>query len=415
MFRVILSLISLAVTLSVATSNGNQQYYYYCKHTTSNVYTFADNDFNCCPGFTLLTADMTIPTSVLATCPPSTLKEKMTSLRTRFRSEPGWATFEQFVITHRSELKLLPEEIITDYQTIRGIVKRYEIFKEVKLNQTQIAASNPYAKFQHDNKLGDHSGSDMIHRFGYVPSQATIDRHASGGSPNLGASNPGLAVDYTNCLTPIKDQGSCGSCWAFSSVEAIESSTVISTSGGGAVPTCSGAPAISISAQQLVDCDTSDGGCTGGDPAAAMVYAQNGLETDSSYPYTSGATNAATPCSASPPYPIAVQSSTTTTTEDDMLYALQNIGTVAIIVDATTWQSYAGGVMTACTCAGGDHAVQLVRYNPSDPDYNNQPTYTIRNSWGAGWGENGFLRVPAGVGCYCVGSEGVIVTGTKSG
>ena len=87
-------------------------------------------------------------------------------------------------------------------------------------------------------------------------------------------------------VTPVKDQGQCGSCWAFSATEAVESAWILS-----------GKPAAVLAPEQTVDCDTTDGGCNGGDTVTAFAYMKTvGVMSEASYPYTAGDSGSAGTC-----------------------------------------------------------------------------------------------------------------------
>jgi len=149
--------------------------------------------------------------------------------------------------------------------------------------------------------------------------------------------------------------------------------------------------------QQIVDCDNSDGGCDGGDPPTAYEYVigAGGQETEAAYPYKgvdgSCKFNAA-----------KVESKISTwkyaTTEYDEVTLKQNVATVgplSICVDAANWQYYTGGVMGAWQCSWVnelDHCVQAVGYDMTA----STPYWLVRNSWGASWGEEGYIRLAYG-------------------
>jgi len=190
------------------------------------------------------------------------------------------------------------------------------------------------------------------------------------------------AVDWRSqgVLTGTKDQGQCGSCWAFSATEAIESFAKIA-----------GKPLTVLSPQQIVSCDKVDGGCNGGWPHNAYDYVKNagGIEPESAYPYTSGRTGQTGTCSfdrAKISY--GLTGYTSIAQGETHLEAALNVGPVSVCVDANTWSSYRGGILSSCG-RSVDHCVQAVAYTA---DY-----WVIRNSWGTGWGEDGgFMRIKRG-------------------
>jgi len=192
---------------------------------------------------------------------------------------------------------------------------------------------------------------------------------------------PANDVDWRTkgVLTAVKDQGQCGSCWAFSATEAIESFAQIAGKG------------LKVAApQQVVSCDKVDGGCNGGWPYNAYTYVHGagGIEGETSYPYTSGTTGATGTCKfdgSKIVLPVAGYKSITK--GEANLEAALNVGPVSVCVDATTWGSYTGGILSSCGTSV-DHCVQAVGYTAT--------TWTIRNSWGSGWGESGFMRIARG-------------------
>jgi len=190
-------------------------------------------------------------------------------------------------------------------------------------------------------------------------------------------------------VTPVKNQGSCGSCWAFSATEAIESSWI---KAGKAT-----AANLNLSPQQIVDCDKTDSGCGGGWPEKAMKYiiGAGGQEGISHYPYTAkdGSCNfiqAYVEAKISS-YAVETKQGDETTLQDNLV----KVGPLSVCVDAAAWQTYKGGIMTptqCCTNCQLDHCVQLVGYNTtSNPKY-----WILRNSWGEGWGINGYIYLQMG-------------------
>jgi len=201
---------------------------------------------------------------------------------------------------------------------------------------------------------------------------------------------PATTFDWRskNVVTPVKDQGQCGSCWAFSVVENIESVWMIARRVTTIKP---------LSPQQIVSCDTDDSGCGGGDPPTAYQYVikAGGLETDASYPYTAKDGK----CVFKPAQVYAKISSWKYATdpnapnEAQMKNNLVSWAPLSICVDASTWQDYTGGVLTARQCGQDlDHCVQAIGFD----DTASPPYWIVRNSWGTSWGENGYIRLEYG-------------------
>jgi len=147
-----------------------------------------------------------------------------------------------------------------------------------------------------------------------------------------------------------------------------------------------------LAPQEIVDCDTGEQGCNGGDPQQAYpwVAQEGGMDTESSYPYTAEAGT----CQFSSSN-VAAQISGANDgfggSEQQMAANLASTAPFSIIVDASSWQYYTGGILPASQCGQSlDHAVIAAGY-----DLNNQ-FWNVRNSWGAGWGENGYIRLQYG-------------------
>jgi len=189
-------------------------------------------------------------------------------------------------------------------------------------------------------------------------------------------------------VTPIYNQGQCGSCWAFSATETIESRWALA-----------GHPLVSLAMQQIVDCDTNDYGCSGGWPYNAYKYviSAGGMDPLADYPYV--AVNEA--CRFQPSEVVAKITGweyvTTTMNEDQMRTYLVAKGPLSVCVDASSWGSYTSGVFPASSCGTSiDHCVQAVGYDVTNG------YWIIRNSWGTSWGMNGFMQLQYGANACAV-------------
>jgi C1A family cysteine protease len=189
-------------------------------------------------------------------------------------------------------------------------------------------------------------------------------------------------------ITAIKDQGQCGSCWAFSCTESIESVYMIKGGKANQEP---------LAPQQIVDCDRGDAGCNGGDLPTCYAYVKSagGLEKNSDYPYHArdGTCSAKKNMEQDPIKGFQYVIPQGSKSEANMASFLASNSPMSIIVDASSWSSYSGGVLTANECGHDlDHAVQAVGYNGLDSN----GYWIVRNSWGADWGEQGFIRLQFG-------------------
>jgi len=183
-------------------------------------------------------------------------------------------------------------------------------------------------------------------------------------------------------VTPVKNQGSCGSCWAFAAIETVESAYAVAT--GSSPPVL--APQTYVSCMGNPDQCGGTGGCEGAIAELAFNYTiANGVPLESDYPYT--ASDSA--CQAFSPA-VTVQDFVVLPANDadSLVTALATMGPVAVSVAASQFSLYGGGVFTGCTGQTGaiiNHAVQAVGYTD---DY-----WLIRNSWGGSWGEGGYIRL----------------------
>jgi len=182
-------------------------------------------------------------------------------------------------------------------------------------------------------------------------------------------------------ITEVYNQESCGSCWAFSTTEVIESRWAIS-----------GQDLVSLSQQQLVDCDTTDFGCGGGWPFKAIQYVASapGQMLNSDYPYTASQGQ----CQFDASKAVAKVSgyeNAGLNDENAMAAYLSSKGPISVCVDASRWSSYVSGIYPASSCTTSiDHAVVAVGYN-LDQQY-----WIIRNSWGGDWGISGYIYLQFG-------------------
>lgn len=185
------------------------------------------------------------------------------------------------------------------------------------------------------------------------------------------------------CLQPIKDQQTCGSCWTFSAIAPLEFFTCKKT----------GQP-INLSEQQLIDCDTSDGGCNGGNQLLAYQYLQQqGSEYTNYYPYKSAQGS----CQYYPGYVGAtVASSEQLASNPDTMVSAVQYGPLAVIVAVDdAFYSYSGGIFSepGCSSSSALHGVAIVGYG----EEGGYPYWIIRNSWNTWWGESGYARMQRGV------------------
>jgi len=214
-------------------------------------------------------------------------------------------------------------------------------------------------------------------------------------------------------VTAVKDQGMCGSCWAFATVETLESYLALE----------SGEPAIELSPQQIVSCTPNPlkcggtGGCSGSIPEIGFSYsALFGIVTEEEYPYTSGHTGRTGDCQydAESQVASAYNRGYETLPHNDFDVFMEHVATkgpLAISSDASRWSFYSGGVFDGCSYDKNieiNHAIQVVGYD-SDPVHGDY--WIVRNSWGSNWGDGGYIKLKRETEAVC-GTDSTPMMGT---
>jgi cathepsin F len=196
-------------------------------------------------------------------------------------------------------------------------------------------------------------------------------------------------------VTPVKNQAACGSCWAFSTTGNIEGQWFLQKK-----------KLLSLSEQELVDCDKIDDGCNGGFPSDAYkeIIRLGGLETEDSYPYIAEDEKCLLNKSMEAVY---INSSVAISkNEADMAAWCAARGPMSIGINAMAMQFYWGGISHPwslfCNPILLDHGVLIVGYGvqPSKHPWlwKDEPYWIVKNSWGPDWGEQGYYRVYRGGG-----------------
>lgn len=201
-----------------------------------------------------------------------------------------------------------------------------------------------------------------------------------------------VSVDWTGVYTtPIKNQGYCGSCWAFAAIEQIESD-IRRTTGMSYL----------LSAQQVVDCDPFNSGCNGGWAHNAFKYVNQsgGLVVESDYRYTSGSVSPYTEGScqySATSRPVATISGFRyLNTEAEMASYVSSTGPIVLTIAGNSLLTYKTGILTNASCdINTNHQLQAVGVTVSSTG---QSYWKIRNQWGIRWGENGYARISYGQG-----------------
>jgi len=288
---------------------------------------------------------------------------------------------------------------------------RFNNFRASLIRAAKSQAQNPKARFG-VTKFSDLSEEEFA-RFYRMPNLknmlASYEKPAeknfsAPAKANVrGCSPDPTNYDWNSCgvVTPVYNQGQCGSCWAFSATETIESYYAL---GGGSLT--------ELSPEQIVDCDTGgeDQGCNGGFPSGAYQYVEQagGMDPLSDYPYTAGEGESGS-CQFNAGEVVAKVTGYTSVSGESGLYqqtSSSSGGPVSVCVDASSWQDYSGGVLTSCG-TDVDHCVQLTGYS----NYGQSGSYwLVRNSWGEDWGESGYIWVQIGEDLCAIGDYATVVT-----
>jgi cathepsin H len=192
-------------------------------------------------------------------------------------------------------------------------------------------------------------------------------------------------------VSPVKNQGACGSCWTFSTVGCLEARALIKYGSFD-----------SLSEQQLVDCAGAfdNNGCNGGLPSHAFEYISSagGISTETEYPYFAKDL----PCSVdSNSFALSVDGGSVNITEGDeseLLSAVFEVGPVSIAFEVVPgFKDYKSGVYVSDVCKNGpadvNHAVLAVGFGTEDGiDY-----WLVKNSWGTKWGDEGYFKIQRNV------------------
>jgi len=278
------------------------------------------------------------------------------------------------------------QEYSKKYLTMTEESNRYNYFIE---NLKIIDARNAMEKatgglaIHGITKFSDLSQDEFASRYLLAkPSMATEKKTIMTANEIPKYNGPAGLVDWTGIYTTgVKDQGYCGSCWAFSAAEQIESDSMrtLGTS-------------YLLSPEQITQCDNTSYGCGGGWTEHAYDYVKRagGIETEANYPYTSYQGVTGVCHSDASKFVIGVNGYTTIQGESNMASYVQSTGPLSVCVDASNWNSYIRGIMSNCG-KRVDHCVQAVGVDASTGGY-----WKVRNSWGTSWGEAGYIRLSYG-------------------
>jgi len=268
--------------------------------------------------------------------------------------------------------------------------RRFEVFAENLAHIAKMQSLDAGAVYTHTSPFADWTVEEFSARNSLKAHLFDANGAVEQDEPHNASSLP-AAFDWREkgAVNPVKNQGSCGSCWAFSTVGNIEGVNFVQTK-----------KLLSLSEQELVDCDKTgsqgDQGCQGGLPSNAfkfLISTKTGLDSEATYPYA-GSDDM---CAVKKADELVFITSwkQIASDEDQMAAALMQYGPLSIGINAGPMQWYGGGVADPwkflCSPKSIDHGVVIVGFG-SDP----KKHWIIRNSWGPSWGEKGYYRIVRG-------------------
>ena len=288
-----------------------------------------------------------------------------------------------------------------NYSSINEFLARYEVFKR---NVLQLTSNENLSYKTGITQFSDLTRQEFVKNYLNLNYDAMAMANFNPYHVKISNAAPD-SYDWRNYgrVCPVKDQGSCGSCWAFATIGNLEG---LYAAKKGECKT--------FSEQMLVDCDTSDSACNGGLMEYAFTWLKNfgGICLDSDYPYK----GVKSTCKCTEDLFIDMKvtgykklgsswSTWSAVDEDEVKEFLYETGPLAIALNADPLQTYSSGILDVtsakCPTSGINHAVLLVGYGTS----NSTPYWIIKNSWGRSWGESGYFRIrrgngTCGVNCY---------------
>lgn len=301
------------------------------------------------------------------------------------------------------------------YLTPLEEVSRYAQWKITQEKLTRFRLQNPGASFEarqwadqsdeefQSNHLGPTVSAKTYNAVNSVAVRNNFgDDYNAAPSGTLARTVP-ASFDWRtkNAVTPVQNQNQCASSWAFASSDVVATQNFLRT---GSLQ--------SLSSQQLLDCDSNNLACRGGVLSNSFSYIRlNGLETVQTYPPSDPLRVFQSSCQYNAanvlPFTKNITFGQVAENEKTIRTYLVSIGTLAAMMDASSLQHYSSGVLSSpngCSSTDVNHAVEIVGYGTDQVagDY-----WIVKNSWGTGWGENGYFRIQRGTN-LCAIESGVM-------
>jgi len=275
------------------------------------------------------------------------------------------------------------------YSSVKERAQRLEIFTENLARIAEMKVLDPSAEYDHLSPFADWSIEEFTARNTLQQSPAVLQSETRTAALDTSSLPESFDWRTQGAVAPVKNQEQCGSCWAFATVAGIEGANFLETK-----------KLLSLSEQELVDCDKVDQGCGGGLPSNALDYLKkNGLGEELEGDYSYKAVNGQCEAKKSSEK-VFVQSWQVVDgkDEDQLAAALVKYGPLPIGINASPMQMYRGGIANpsdlVCNPKRLDHGVAIVAFGVEK----GTKYWVIKNSWGETWGEKGYYRVVRGKG-----------------
>ena len=277
--------------------------------------------------------------------------------------------FQEFMVTYDKEYSS-EEEYISRFRKFRDNLAYIRVFNAME--NTMVLGVNHFADMDFaefkakylPSRIPAKEQTNAVDFEGYF-APATVDWRAKG------------------AVTGVKNQGQCGSCWAFSTTGSVEGAWFLA-----------GHSLVSLSEQQLVDCSRKFGnlGCNGGlmDDAFKYIISNKGITLESNYPYTAKDGVCSTAKAAQVAATISGYTDVATKNPTALMNAVaQQPVSIAVEADQSAWQLYKTGTVSKDCGTNLDHGVLAVGYDTTQ----NPPFWIVKNSWGASWGMSGYIQI----------------------
>jgi cathepsin L len=325
-------------------------------------------------------------------CGPALLLGLLLALFAVTHAKTTWDKLEGYTFKHYMT------EFGRTFPTEEEFIARKALF-ETRLAEMKRHNSDPTNTWKQGvNHLTDRTESEIRQLLGYNKAIASAfpPQGQAWKADRADLLDVAPQVDWRDkgVVSPVKDQGRCGSCWTFAAAETLESHWALAT---GQLPI--------LSEQHILDCVPNPnqcggkGGCAGGTVELAyqtLMEKEGGLASEWTYPYRSYFADAFECSFNASKTPVAAKLKDYVVLPSNqylpVLQAIATVGPLTISVDASAWAAYESGVFDGCNQTNPDinHAVQLVGFgtDPKEGDY-----WLIRNSWSPAWGEAGYIRL----------------------